>query len=159
MAVPQSPTLELKDHDPPSSVHPQEKQSLSCVPHSADSCSSNQCGLSQGKEGSLTAVLLLAGPPLVAHSCSGLQFMATPSWKPTPRLADCSQLPWSNAWGLCRTQAPTFFVCRLGSWDHAVPPRILPCLVTWAPFRQGCPALEQTSKSSGFVLHCCITFQ
>ena len=29
---------------------------------------------------------------------------------------------------------------------------------TWMPFRQGCPSLKQTSKSSDFVLHCLYHF-
>ena len=45
---------------------------------------------------------------------SGLQFMPTPSRKPLPGLTVCNWLPCSNAWELCHTQAPPFFLCP---WD------------------------------------------
>ena len=51
------------------------------------------------------SVLLIWSPDLAGNS----QFMATPSWKPMPRLPDYNQLPCSNAWGLCNTQAPCSF--------------------------------------------------
>lgn len=120
------------------------------------------CHSSWGKMGDLAAVLLIAGSLLGQQSPACMWFVvygtATPSWKTTPGLADCIWLPCSDNWELCHTQAPSFFLWPLGSWDHTVSPRIPTRFATWALFKQGCPSLEQTSKNSDFVLCCCITF-
>ena len=85
-------------------------------------------------------------------------FMVTLSWKPAPGLTDCSWLPGSDVCELCITKGLLLFLWPWGTWDHTVPPGILPGFSTWLPLRQGCPLPEQTSKSSNFALCCYITF-
>lgn len=87
--------------------------------------------------------------------CSCSWFTETPSRKLEPRLAVCSWLPLYNTLQtLPHFGTPILFV-TLGSWGHPIPPGILPYFATWAPFRQECPPLEQTSESSNFAL-CCL---
>ena len=145
-------------------------------PNPADSCSAHPCHSSQGRKEVSPQFCHLLGlssesscqlchdsrymatlswEPTPGHDS---RYMATLSWGPTPGLTDYSQLPNYDGWELCCSQAPSVFLWPWGSWDHTVPPRILPCFTTWAPFRQGCPSPEQISKSSDFVLCCYITF-
>lgn len=72
---------------------------------------------------------------MVTWQGHGSWFIATPSWKATPGLADWRRLPHPSAWEFCCCQAPTFFLWPWQSWDHTIPPTIPPCLATWEPFR------------------------
>lgn len=116
---------------------------------------------SKGKEQGLPAAITCWVPAwrVVSGSCSGLQFMATPSWETMPRLINCSRLPSSSAWELRRLRHPCSFC------DPGDPETLLshlgfcPTSLIWSPFRQGYSSQEQTSKSSHFALRCYITFQ
>ena len=72
---------------------------------------------------------------VVSWSWHGSQLMATPSWEPDPGLPDGNQIPYSDAWQCCHTQAPPVCLWPQGPWDHTVPPRILSPLCCLSTFQ------------------------
>ena len=73
-------------------------------------------------------------------SAQRVVMLATPSWEPTPGLADCPWLPHSDAWELCHIHfCPHSVFLR----PHCtVLPRVLPPFCNLSTFKQGCPSLE-----------------